>query len=81
MDIDFTQASENAKVITETMSVLIEPTMKIVDLTNLNGLTKIQKIRIENSLNFIHLSRIELLKATYPNDDFDQYYALSFMNK
>lgn len=70
MNIDITQASENAKAITETMSALKEPTMKIVDLTNLNGLPQIQKKRIESSLNHIHLNRIELFNATYPKDDF-----------
>ncbi len=70
MNNDIIHIKQNAKIIIEALNVLIEPTIKIVQLTELSGLTQTQKNRLEASLNYLHLGRIELLKATYPNDDF-----------
>ncbi len=69
MDKETQQSIENAKCIIEAVMNISASTAKVMDLSNLQGLTSCQKKRIDTSLNLISIVRAELLKATYPNDD------------
>ncbi len=69
MDKVTEQALDNAKSIIKSVIEIAEPISEICALLNLDGLTVKQKMRIETAVNLLNLSRGELLKATYPNDD------------
>ncbi len=60
---------DNDKGIIKSAIEIAELIADICALLNLDGLTVKQKIRIETAVNLLNLSRGELLKATYPNDD------------
>lgn len=69
MDEATKQALDNAQTIIKSVLDLAKPASDITALISLDGLTACQKMRIETAINLINLSRGELLRATYPNDD------------
>lgn len=69
MDKAAKRAIDNAQIIIKSFLDLAKPVSKISALSSLDGLTINQKIRIETAIKLINMSREELLRATYPNDD------------